>query len=176
MTLIFAEAASGGGGILNFNTGFAIWVAITLILFLIVMAKYAVPVIMEALSEREDRIKESLASAEKALAKAEEVSKENKKALREAEVKAQKIRQNALDDAEVLRAEKIEKAKDDAAKILENARNTIEQEKKRALQELRDEVADLAVKSASVILHSELDEKKNKELVDSFINDLPKNN
>lgn len=174
MKLIFAEAASGGG-ILNFNSGFAIWVAITLIIFLIVMAKYAVPVIMEALSEREDRIKESLASAEKALARAEQVSKENEKALQEAEVKAQKIRQDALNDAEVLRAEKIEKAKKDAAKVLEDARNTIEQEKKRALHELRNEVADLAVKSASIILHSKLDEKKNKELVDSFINDLPKN-
>lgn len=178
MTLIFAEAASsgGGGGILNFNSGFAIWVAITLILFLIVMTKYAVPVIMQALSEREDRIKESLASAEKALAKAEQISKDNEKALREAEVKAQKIRKEALEDAEVLRVEKIEKAKEDVAKILKDARNTIEQEKKRALQELRDEVADLAVKSASVILHSELDKNKNKELVDSFINDLQKNN
>ena len=177
MTLIFAEAASGGGSaILNFNSGFAIWVAITLILFLIVMAKYAVPVIMESLSEREDRIKESLASAEQALAKAEQISKDNEKALREAEVRAQKIRKEAIDDAEVLRAEKIEKAKKDAAKILDDARNTIEQEKKRAIQELRNEVADLAVKSASIILRSELDEKKNKELVNSFINDLPKNN
>ena len=177
MTLIFAEAASGGGGaILNFNSGFAIWVSITLIIFLAVMGKYAVPLIMGALSEREERIKDSLESAEKALAKAEEISKENDKALREAEVKAQKIRKEALEDAEVLRSEKIEKAKKDAAKILEDARNTIEQEKKRALTELRDEVADLAVKSASRIIHAELDEKKNKELVDSFINDLPKTN
>lgn len=178
MTLIFAEAASGsgGGGILNFNSGFAIWVAITLIIFLVVMAKYAVPLIMGALSEREERIKESLASAEKALAKAEQISKDNEKALREAEIKAQKIRKEALEDAEVLRNEKIEKAKKDAAKILEDARNTIEQEKKRALHELRNEVAELAVQSASRIIHSELDKEKNKELVNSFINDLPKNN
>ena len=177
MTLIFAEAASGGGGaILNFNSGFAVWVAITLIIFLAVMGKYAVPLIMGALSEREERIKDSLESAEKALAKAEEISNENEKALREAEVKAQKIRKEALDDAEVLRTEKIEQAKKDASKIIEDARNTIEQEKKRALSELRDEVAELAVKSASMIIHSELDEKKNKKLVDSFINDLPKMN
>lgn len=177
MTLIFAEAASGGGGaILNFNSGFAIWVAITLIIFLIVMAKYAVPLIMSALNEREERIKESLESAEKALAKAEQISKDNEKALREAEVRAQKIRKEALEDAEVLRAEKIEKAKKDAAKVLEDARSTIEQEKKRALYELRNEVAELAVQSASIIIRSELDKEKNKELVDSFINDLPKNN
>lgn len=174
MMLVLAQA--GGGGILNFNSGFAIWVAITLIIFLAVMAKYAVPLIMAALSEREERIKDSLESAEKALAKAEQISRDNQKALREAEVRAQKIRKEALEDAEILRAEKAEKAKKDAAKILEDARNTIEQEKKRALLELRNEVAELAVKSASLIIHSELDEKKNKELVDSFINDLPKTN
>lgn len=174
--MIFAQAANGGGAILNFNSGFAIWVSITLIIFLAVMGKYAVPLIMNALSEREQRIKDSLESAEKALAKAEKISKDNKKALREAEVKAQKIRKEALEDAEVLRNEKIEKAKKDAAKILEDARNTIQQEKKRALTELRNEVADLAVRSATMIIHSELDEKKNKKLVDSFIDDLPKMN
>src|SRR6056297_2942376 len=168
MSLIIA-AGSGGGGILNFNSGFAIWVAITLIIFLIVMGKYAVPLIMDALSERENRIKESLESAERALNRAEEISKNNEQALREAEVKAQKIRKEAIEEAEMLRAERIEKSKEEAAQILEQARTTIEQEKKRALIELRDEVAKLAVKSASIILDSELDEQKNSKLVNNYI-------
>ena len=71
---------------------------------------------------------------------------------------------------------KIEKAKVDAEKILENARTTIEQEKKRALNELRNEVAELAVQSATIILKSEINEDKNKKLVDSYINNLSKNN
>ncbi|HKL20006.1 MAG TPA: F0F1 ATP synthase subunit B [Halalkalibaculum sp.] len=174
MSLIIA-AGSGGGGILNFNSGFAIWVAITLIIFLIVMGKYAVPLIMDALSERENRIKESLESAERALNRAEEISKNNEQALREAEVKAQKIRKEAIEEAEMLRAERIEKSKEEAAQILEQARTTIEQEKKRALIELRDEVAKLAVKSASIILDSELDEQKNSKLVNNYIEDIAKN-
>jgi len=72
----------------------------------------------------------------------------------------------------MLRTEKIEKAKQDAEKILVSARNTIEQEKKKALVELRNEVADLAIKSATLILNSELDQIKNKKLVDNFIKDL----
>lgn len=167
--------AAGGGGILSFNTGFALWVALTLIIFLYLMGKYAVPLIMDALQERESRIKESLESAEKALARAEQISKDNEKALREAEVKAQQIRKEAIEEAEMLRAERIEKSKEEAANILEQARNTIEQEKKRALLELRDEVAKLAVRSASVILESELDEQKNSKLVDNFIEDISKN-
>lgn len=168
-------AAQEGGSILSFSSGFAIWVALTMVIFLAVMAKYAVPLIMDALSERETRIKNSLESAEKALARAEQISQDNEKALREAEVKAQKIRKEAIEEAELLRTERIEKSKEEAAKILEQAREAIEQEKKRALLELRDEVARLAVKSASVILDSELDEKKNAKLVDKFIKDVSKN-
>lgn len=176
--------ASGGGNllfnmsfaILTFSTGFAIWVLISMVLFLYLMAKYALPPIMNALNEREARIKESLESAEKALAKAEQISKDNEKALREAEIKAQKIRKEALEDAEMLRSEKIDKAKQDAEKILVSARETIEQEKKKALVQLRNEVADLAIKSAGLIMNAELDQAKNKKLVDSFIQDLSKYN
>lgn len=161
-----------GGGILSFNSGFAIWVLITMVIFLAVMGKYAVPLIMDALREREDRIKDSLESAEKALSRAEEISRDNEKALRKAEKKAQQIRKEAIDDAEMLRAERIEKSKKEAEKIITEARVTIEQEKKRALTELRDEVARLAVESASKIIDSELDEQKNDRLVDSFIKDI----
>lgn len=167
---------ANGGTLLSFDTGFGIWVLITTVLFLILMNKYLVPPIMNALNEREGRIRESLESAEKALAKAKEISLENEKTLKEAEIAAQKIRKDALEDAEILRSEKIDKAKKDAARILEDAKTAIEQEKKRALAELRSEVADLAIKASGIIIQSELDSKKNRKLVDTFINDLSKNN
>lgn len=166
---------AGGGGILSFNSGFAIWVAVSLVIFLFVMNKYAVPLIMDALNERESRIKDSLESAEQALKRAEEISKDNEKALREAEKKAQQIRKEAISEAEMLRAERIEKSKKEAEKIIDEARKTIQQEKKQAMMELRDEVARLAVQSASKIIDSELDEKRNDKLVDSFIKDISKN-
>lgn len=174
MSLILA-AGNGGGSILAFNSGFAIWVLITLIIFLAVMGKYVVPVIMNSLSEREDRIKESLESAENALAKADKISKENKQALREAELKAKEIRKQAVEDAELLREERIEKAKQDADEMIEQAKQSIEQEKKRALNELREEVSELAIKASSIILDAEIDKQKNKKLVDNFIKDVTVN-
>lgn len=164
-----------GGGILSFETGFAIWVLISMIIFLWGMGKYAVPHIVKALDDREKRIKESLESAEQALAKAEKISQDNDKALREAEVKAQQIRKDAIEEAELLRAERIEKAKKDASKVLEDAKNAIEQEKQRALIELRNEVAELAVQAASIIIDAELDKEKNKKLVEKYISNLSKN-
>lgn len=171
MTFLLA----GGGGLLSFNTGFAIWILVSLIVFLFVMMKYAVPPIMTALQEREQNIKESLESAEQAIAKAEQISKDNEKALREAEVKAQQIRKEAVEEAELIRTERISKAKEEAAQLIEQARTSIEQEKNQALVELGEEVAKLAVKSASIIIDAELDNEKNNKLVDSFLSDLPKN-
>jgi|SRR6056297_2367852 len=167
---------AGGGGLLSFNTGFGIWVLISTVVFLIAMQKYLVPPIMKALDERENRIKDSLESAEKAIAKAEQISKDNEKALKEAEIQAQKIRKEAIEDAELLRSEKIENSRKEAQKIIQDARSAIEQEKKNAMVELRKEVSSLAIEAASMIIEAELDEKKNKKLVESFINDLNKKN
>ncbi|HBX66950.1 MAG TPA: ATP synthase F0 subunit B [Balneolaceae bacterium] len=166
---------AGGGGLLSFNTGFALWIAITMVVFILLMAKFAVPPIMKALEERESKIKDSLESAENALAKAEKISKDNEKALREAEVKAQQIRKEAVEEAELIRAERIKKAKEEAEQLVEQARTSIDQEKKQALVELRQEVAKLAVQSASIIIDAELDSEKNNKLVYKFLSDLPKN-
>lgn len=166
---------AGGGGLLSFETGFAIWVLISMLVFLWGMGKFAMPHIVRALDEREQRIKNSLESAEQALAKAEEISRENKEALRKAEQEARQIRNQAIEEAEKVRNERMERAKEEAAKVLEDARNQIEQEKQRALIGLRNEVADMAVNAASRILDSELDKDKNRKLVDRFIDDLSKN-
>ena len=166
---------AGGGGLLSFDTGFAIWVLISMLVFIWGMGKYAVPHIVKALDDREKRIKQSLESAEQALAKAEKISKENEKAMREAEVKAQQIRKEAIEEAELLRADRIEKAREEASKVLQDAKDAIEQEKQRALIELRHEVADLAVKAASIIIDSELDKDKNQKIVEKYISNLSKN-
>ncbi|MEX1062003.1 MAG: F0F1 ATP synthase subunit B [Balneolaceae bacterium] len=167
--------AAGGGGLLSFNTGFAIWVLISMVIFIWAMGKYAMPHIAKALDEREKRIKDSLESAEEAIARAEKISDENKKALREAEMEAQKIRKKAVEEAELLRSERIENSKQEASRMLKDAKNSIEQEKQRALIELRSEVADLAIKAASIIIDSELDKEKNKKIVNRYIDNLSKN-
>src|SRR5690625_2533469 len=136
---------ASGGGLLSFETGFGIWVAISTLLFLYLMNKFLVPPIMEALNKRESQIKDSLEAAETALAKAEQISKDNAKALKEAEIQAQRSGEESREDDELRRSNKSDQAKADAKKTLETARVRIEQEKKRALSELRNEVADLAV-------------------------------
>lgn len=164
-----------GADFLSFNSGFAFYVAITLAIFMFVMYKYALPIMASAIQEREASITNSLQAAEKALARAEEVGNENKKALREAESKAQAIREEAVQEAEVIRSQRLEAAKDEATQLIEQARLSIEQEKKAAIEALRKEVSDLAIQAASKILDAEIDADKNKSLVDNFIQGVTKN-
>ena len=172
---VIALAEAGGGSIIEVNPGVIFWTIVTFIILLWILKKFAWKPILGAMEEREHSIKDSLEAAEKDMAKAESISKENEAAMREAELMAQKIRKEAIEEAELLRSERIEKAREEAADLLEQARHTIEQEKKRALLELRDEVAKLAIESASKIIDSELDATKNSKLVDSYIKELSNN-
>lgn len=163
------------GSIVDVNPGVVFWTVVTFIVLLLVLKKFAWKPLLGALEERENSIKDSLEAAERAMQKAKKVTQENEAALREAELMAQQVRREAIEEAELIRAERIEKAKDEADQLLEHARNTIEQEKKRALLELRDEVAKLAIQAASAIIDTELDAEKNKKLIDKFIKELPNN-
>lgn len=169
MNPVFANA------LISFEPGLVIWIAIVFIIFLLILKKFAWGPLLNALDEREQNIQESLNSAEKAMKRAEEISRKNDQAVKEAEIAAQRIRKEAKEEAEQIRAEIIEKSRVEAEKVKEQTLSSIEQEKKKAMLELRDMVAELSMQAASAILKSELDEKKNKKLVDDFIKDLPKN-
>ena len=161
--------------LVNVDPGLFIWTAVIFFSFLLILAKFVWKPLLGSLQQREQSIRESLDAAETAMKKAEQVSKANEDALRQAEAVAHSIRKEAMDEAEKIRAERIEKAKAEAAALVDAAKTAIDQEKKRAIEELRNEVADLAILSAKKILSAELDEKKNRALVDGFIKDLSGN-
>lgn len=163
------------GGLLSIDIGLFFWILVTFLLFIGLFAKLAWKPILGAINDRESTIKDSLEAAEVALKKAEQVSKDNEAALRNAEVAAQKIRRDAIEDAEKVRESIKVKAKDEADKLISEAKTVIENEKNKALQELQSEVADLALRATRIILDAELDEVKDKKLVQNFINDLSKN-
>ena len=75
--------------------------------------------------------------------------------------------------AERVAQEVKERAEADAAQMLEQARRTIQQEKDQAVQELRGEVADLAILATRQILDEQIDENRSRQIVDDVISRLP---
>lgn len=172
MAALFIVAA---GGLLSADVGLAFWLIIAFGLLLFLLGKFAWGPITSALAERETTIEESMTRAERALAEAKQLQADNEVARREAEIQAQAILRDAREQAEAQRAADVEKTRAEIAQMQEGARADIELQKQQALGELRDEVASLAVGAAEKILRENLDETRQRRLVDQFIADLPQN-
>ncbi|GIV58123.1 MAG: ATP synthase F0 subunit B [Bacteroidetes bacterium] len=162
-------------GILSPNAGLIFWITITFLLLLFVLRRFAWGPITQALETRERKIAEAMARAEEALAEARKIQADNDRARREAEQEAQRILREAREAAERLRAEEVEKTRAQIRQMQEQARAEIEREKQSALDTLRAEVADLAIQAAEKILHETLDADRQRRLVETFIDELPKN-
>jgi F-type H+-transporting ATPase subunit b len=160
------------GGLLNPNPGLIFWTAVTFIIVLLLLKKIAWGPIISALEEREKGIQSAIDRAYTAKDEAESILKKNKELLAKADAEADKIIREGKEYAEKLRGDITEKAQAESKKMIASAKEEIEQEKRRALDVLRNEVADLAVKGAEKIIRTALDADKQKAIVDSMIKDL----
>ena len=93
----------------------------------------------------------------------------------EANAHSMKIINDAKDMAVKVKDEIMVKAQEDSRKLIEQAKSEIKQEKESAMSDLRNEVSDLAIKSAEKILKDNLDETKQKKIVNDFISQIPSN-
>lgn len=159
----------------DINPGLIVWTIVTFILLAYVLAKYAWKPMLKALQEREESIKNALEQSEKARAEASELLKQNEQNLARAEEEYQKMIREGKVLGEKMKDEIITKAHQQAQRELQQAKDEIQRDIEAAKQQLRSEVADLALKAAEKILDEALDEKRQKKIVDSFLNQLPKN-
>jgi len=157
------------------NIGLIFWMSLTFGALLFVLKKYAWGPITSALAEREERITESMEQAERALSEAKQLQADNTKARKEAEAEGQRLIREAREAADSLRSEEIANTKTQILNLQEQAKQEIERERDSALDSLRQEVADLAIKAAEKILTENLDEPRQKKIVNDFLKTLSKN-
>lgn len=162
------------GGLLDVNPGLIFWTIVTFLILLIILKKTAWQPILQALKEREDKIRSSLEKAEQAKKEAEEILARNQKHLADAEEQVRKIINEGRDYANKLRTEIVSKANEEAQKMIETAKQEIENKKQEALGELKEIVADLSISAAEKILEETLDKEKHKKLIEKLIQNLPK--
>lgn len=89
------------------------------------------------------------------------------------EIEAQSRIREAIEEANAVRERVIAQARKDAARELELARRSIQLEKERAIQEMQGAVADLAIMAAGQILGENLDNVRNRKMVDDLIRCIP---
>ncbi len=157
------------------NPGLSLWTLVVFLLFAFLLARYAWRPLINSLQDREKTIRDALDKAETARQEAEELSQQNRANLAKAEEEYQKIVRDARAMAEKLKEEIVAKGHQESQKTLEHAREEIQRDVEGAKKQLRQEVADLAIKAAEKILDETLDEKRQRKLVEEFLNKLPSN-
>lgn len=98
-----------------------------------------------------------------------------RKNLADANAQSMKIINESKDAANKVREDLIQKANEDARKILDNAKMEIEKQKESALSEMKDKISEIAVQAAEKIISENLDAKKQRELIGDFLSKVTKN-
>jgi len=156
--------------------GLMFWMTVTFGLVLFVLTKFAWKPILKALKERESSIENALNSAEKAKLEIQKSQAENQRILEEARVERDKVLKDAQTTANSIINQAKEKAGDEAAKQLENARLSIQSEKNAALTEIRNLVGTLSVDIAEKIVKKELQsDSSNQALIQQYLNEAKLN-
>ncbi|MDQ3193754.1 MAG: F0F1 ATP synthase subunit B [Bacteroidota bacterium] len=178
-SIIFLFSDPSGHGekpsLLSVNPGLIIWQILIFVILLFLLKKIAWKPLLSALHSREQGIKDSLDQAEKLNEDAKALIEQNKKNLADANTQAMKTIGEAKEMANKIRDEILAKSQEDSRKLIEQAKLEIIQEKESAMAELRNEVSDLAIKAAEKILKDNLDENKQKKIVNDFISQIPSN-
>lgn len=127
--------------------------------------------INKMMNDRTEAIQKDIDDAEKAKKDAEELKAQYNSSISEAKEEAAKILRNALDEAETERAAIIQRSHEEAEDIVNAAGETIENERKRVIRQAHAQIADLAIEAASKVVGANLDDEKNRNIVDEFLSD-----
>ncbi len=156
--------------------GLIFWMTLTFVIVFVLLRKMAWKPILKALSDRENYIKDALNSAEKAKEEMAQLQAGNEKILLEARNERDKLLKEARETKDSIIAEAKSKAQKEAEKIVQSARETLQNEKNAALNELKSQVAALSVEIAEKIIKSELaSDEKQKALVNSLLKEVTLN-
>ncbi|WP_040279641.1 F0F1 ATP synthase subunit B [Psychroserpens damuponensis] len=160
----------------DFSPGLFVVQTILLLLLIFIMVKFAWKPILNSLNEREEGIQGALDAAESAKREMENLQADNQKLLQEARLE----REAMLKEAREMKAQMITDAETQAQaqanKMIEQAQLAIDNEKKTAMAELKNQVANLSVEIAEKVVRQELSNKdKQLELVESMLNETKLN-
>ena len=140
----------------------------TLITFAIIK-KFLFKPVRKMLAAREEEVQAMYGNAEKAQTEAEQMRSEYTERLAKAKEEAAEIVGSATRRATVRSEEILKESSEQASAIMKKAENTIEQERKKAMNELKDEVASLSVMIASKVVERDVKQADHERFIEEFI-------
>ncbi len=156
--------------------GLVFWMTVSFLIIMFLLKKFAWPVILKALDEREQSIAEALNSARKAKEEMASLKSDNEKLLQEARNQRDLILKEARDAKDSIINEAKGKATVEADRLRRIAREEIQNEKLAAITELKNQVANLSIEIAEKVIRQQLStDDKQKALVNDLLKDVKMN-
>lgn len=171
--LALAEEAAheGGGGLISIDRSLVIQ-AINFLLLMLVLWRLLYRPFVAKMNERTAAIKKSLEEAQLARAEAQRQQEENAARLREAYAEAQAIREAALKEAADEQRKLVAAARVEAQRLVDSAKTQLESDVRRAREELRRDIADLATAVAERVIRKSLRDDDHRRLVAEAVQTL----
>ena len=158
------------------STGLLFWMTLTFLVVFFLLWKFGFPVITGMVKERQAFIDDSLRKAHEANERLANIQKEGESILQEAREKQAQILKEAAETRDAIVEKAQDKARAEGARLMEDARVAIEQEKKAAIADIRKQVATLSVEIAEKVLRQNLkDDKEQNALIERLLDDVSTN-
>lgn len=152
------------------NLGLLIWMGITFLVVLFLLSKFAWKPIMAALREREQSIDNALRMAEQAKLEMQSMKADNERLIAEARVERDRILKEATEAANGLIETARTRATEEGARMVEQARESIQNEKRAAMTEVKNLAATLSIQIAEKLIKRELQDTASQQaLVQAYL-------
>jgi F-type H+-transporting ATPase subunit b len=175
MNALFAASSEEGGSdsfLVSPDVGLMIWTLLVFAISMYVLGKLAFPRIADALDKRQRAIEEAIDHSERVKAEADELLQEYRSRLAEARTQADEIVARARKTAEHHEAESVADAKRKREEMMEATQREIQAETKRAVQQIRAEVADLTVLATEKVTRKTLTDDDQRKLIEDALSEL----
>jgi F-type H+-transporting ATPase subunit b len=145
------------------HLGLIVWTLLAFLIVFFILKKFAWKPILKSLSEREDNIANSIASAEKIKLEMAQLKNDNESLLAKAREERAQMLKEAKETKDKIINEAKAQAKDAAAKIVADAHDSINNQKMAAITELKNQVGKLVIEVSEKVLRKELSNKADQE-------------
>lgn len=158
--------------LLSPEPGTIFWTALTFVFLLFILKKMAWGPILQALEDREKRIKEALEKADIAQKETEEAVARNLEVMEAAKKEAQELLSKSRKTAESTKQEMLQKAQAEAKNMIERAKKEISLEREKAVEEIKKQTAELSCSIASKLLGKTLSKQDHEDIIEDSINKM----
>ena len=162
----------GPGEFLNINFFTALFTLVNTIVLFLVLKKYLFKPVMKLIQDRQKEIDDMYADAASAQKSAQALESEYKQKLSAASETSERIVKEAVARGQAREEEILRQANSEAAAMMDKAAADIAMEKKKAINDAKDEISGMAIAIAEKVVGRELNEKDHSQLVDAFIEEL----